>query len=255
MAEDLQKASGWKRISAFLFDAIILSVVAVLIAWGLSAAVGYNGWHRTLMDRYAVFSERYQVDFSMTKAEYDALETADRERVDEAWQAVASDEAAAGAYRMILGLSVVIVSISLLFAFLIIGFFVPLYFGNGMTAGKKIFGLGVMTAEGIRVGGPALFIRTVLGMYTVETMIPVLLLLMMYWGAVGVIGPAIILLLLLGQAVSALSTRGQGVRLIHDLMAGTVVVDFASQRIFDTREDKIAYLKKEAAERAAREAY
>ena len=55
LAHDLQKASAWKRISAFLFDGIILSVVTVLFAWGLSALVGYNGYHRTLMERYEVF--------------------------------------------------------------------------------------------------------------------------------------------------------------------------------------------------------
>ncbi len=255
MTEDLQRASGWKRISAFLFDAIVLSVVAVLIAWGLSAAVGYNRWHGKLMERYSAFSEEYGVDFGMTRAEYDALQDAERERVDAAWRAVAEDETASGAYRMILSLSVMMLSLSLFFAFLITGFFIPLRLGNGMTLGKKIFGLGVMTADGIRLRGPGLFIRTVLGKYTVETMIPALLILMMYWGVVGVVGPGIILLILAGEVCAALLTRAQGCRLIHDLMAGTVVVDFASQRIFDSREDKIAFLKKEAAERAAKEAY
>ncbi len=255
MAEDLQKASGWKRISAFLFDAIVLAVVAVLIAWGLSAAVGYNGWHRTLMDRYGAFSEEYGVDFGMTRAEYDALDSAERDRVDEAWRAVASDEAASGAYRMILSLSVVILSMSLFCAFLITGFAVPLRLGNGMTLGKKIFGLGVMTVDGIRLGGTGLFIRTVLGKYTVETMIPALMLLMMYWGVVGVVGPSIIFVILAGEICAALVTRSGGVRLIHDLMAGTVVVDYASQRIFDSREDKIAFLKREAAERAEKQQY
>ena len=36
MILDLQKASMWKRISAFLFDGILLSIVAVLFALVLS---------------------------------------------------------------------------------------------------------------------------------------------------------------------------------------------------------------------------
>lgn len=255
MAHDLQKASAWKRISAFLFDAIILSIVTVLFAWGLSALVGYNGYHQTLMARYDVFSAEYGVDFSITQAQYDALEEKDRQRVDAAWEAVARDGAAAGAYRMILSLSVVIVSLSILAGYMVTEFFVPLKLKNGMTLGKKIFGLGVMGTDGVRLRGPGLFIRTVLGKYTVETMIPVLILVMIYWGVVGVVGPAIVLLILAGQAAAALCTRREGFRLIHDLMAGTVVVDFASQRIFESREEKNEFLMREAAERAQRQEY
>ena len=255
LAHDLQKASAWKRISAFLFDVIILSVVTVLFAWGLSALVGYNGYHRTLMARYDAFSSEYGVDFSITRAEYDALEDKDRQRVDEAWQAVAEDDTAAGAYRMILSLSVVIVSLSILSGYMVTEFFVPLKLKNGMTLGKKIFGLGVMGTDGVRLRGPALFIRTVLGKYTVETMIPVLILVMIYWGVIGVVGPVMILLILVGEAAAAVSTRRDGFRLIHDLMAGTVVVDFASQRIFESPEEKNAFLMREAAERARTQEY
>ena len=255
MAHDLQKASAWKRISAFLFDVIILSIITVLFAWGLSALVGYNAYHRTLMVRYDVFASEYGVDFSITQAEYDALEEGERQRVDEAWKAVAEDEEAARAYLMILSLSVVIVSISILAGYTVTEFFVPLKLKNGMTLGKKIFGLGVMTADSVRLRGPALFIRTILGKYTVETMIPVLILVMIYWGVIGIVGPAIILLILIAQITAALATRREGFRLIHDLMAGTVVVDFASQRIFETPGDKTAFLKREAAERARKETY
>ena len=255
MAHDLQKACAWKRISAFLFDVIILSVVTVLFAWGLSALVGFNGYHRTLMERYEVFSSEYGVDFSITQAEYEALKEGDRQRVDAAWEAVAEDETASGAYRMILSLSVLIVSLSILAGYMVTEFFVPLKLKNGMTLGKKIFGLGVMTADSIRLRGPALFIRTVLGKYTVETMIPVLILVMIYWGVIGIVGPAVILLILAGQAAAALSTRREGFRLIHDLMAGTVVVDFASQRIFENPEEKNAFLMREAAERARTQEY
>ena len=255
MAHDLQKASAWKRISAFLFDAIILSVVTVLFAWGLSALVGYNGYHQTLMARYDAFSSEYGVDFSITQAEYDALEAGERQRVDAAWNAVAEDETAAGAYRMILSLSVVIVSLSILAGYMVTEFFVPLKLKNGMTLGKKIFGLGVMGTDGVRLRGPALFVRTVLGKYTVETMIPVLILVMIYWGVIGVVGPVMILLILVGEAAAAVSTRRDGFRLIHDLMAGTVVVDFASQRIFESPEEKNAFLMREAAERARTQEY
>lgn len=37
MTFDLQRANVWKRISAFLFDVILLAIACVLCAWGLSA--------------------------------------------------------------------------------------------------------------------------------------------------------------------------------------------------------------------------
>ena len=51
MIYDLQRASLWKRISAFLFDAILLGIAAVLFAWCLSAALGYDGYSDTLITK------------------------------------------------------------------------------------------------------------------------------------------------------------------------------------------------------------
>ena len=43
--------------------------------------------------------------------------------------------------------------------------------------------------------------------------------------------------------------------LIHDLLAKTVVIDFASQMIFADEEEMIAYKKRVHAEKAARQTY
>ena len=43
MIYDLQKASMWKRISAAMFDGILLGIAAVLFAWLLSLALGFDG--------------------------------------------------------------------------------------------------------------------------------------------------------------------------------------------------------------------
>ena len=56
MDDELQKASMWKRISAFLFDFIMLGIVAVLIGWGLSALTGYDNYSRTVTESYARYS-------------------------------------------------------------------------------------------------------------------------------------------------------------------------------------------------------
>ena len=84
-------------------------------------------------------------------------------------------------------------------------------------------------------------------------MIPVCILLMIFWGVMGVSGTMILLALLAGQVICLIVTRNNAA--LHDLLAGTVVVDMASQTIFRSTEDLIAYQKRIAAERAARQPY
>ena len=73
MMYDLQKASMWKRISAFLFDAILLGIAAVLFAWCLSTALGYDRYNEALDAAYARYGEMYGVNLNLSLTEYDAL--------------------------------------------------------------------------------------------------------------------------------------------------------------------------------------
>ena len=253
MVYDLQKASMWKRISAFLFDGILLSVITVLIAWGLSALLGYDGYNRTVNESYERYGQEYQVDLRMTLTEYEALTPEEAQRVDEAFAAMNADVKALRAHQMMLQLSVLILSLGFFFAYLIWEFLIPLKLGDGQTVGKKIFGLGLMKADGTRVHGPTLFIRAILGKYTIETMIPVLILLMIYWGTIGIVGPIVMGLILITEIIVMIATPTNS--LIHDLLAGTVAIDEASQKIFETPEELAAFKAEIAAEIAQREKY
>ena len=84
-------------------------------------------------------------------------------------------------------------------------------------------------------------------------MLPVYILILLFWGSIGILGTAVLLALGAAQLVCVLVTRTNS--LIHDLMAGTAVVDISSQMIFRTTEDLIEYRKKVAAEQAARQTY
>ena len=250
---DLQKASMWKRISAFLFDCIMLGIVVVLIAWGLSALTGYDGYSQTVTDSYTRYSEEYGVDLRLTQKEYEALPEEEALKVDAGFAALNADGTALRANRMMLQLSVLIISLGFFLAYLLMEFLIPLKIGTGQTLGKKIFGIGLMKTEGVKVSAVTLFIRAILGKYTIETMIPALIALMIYWGTIGVVGPAVLFLILLVEIILIVSTRTNA--LIHDLLAGTVVIDAASQRIFDTPEALAAYKAKIHAELASRQEY
>lgn len=253
MNTDLQKAGLWKRAAAWLLDAILVSILAVGIGFLLSSLLGYDSYNNTLEEAYARYEAAYGITFDISQEAYLGLSQGEREAYDAAYGALIADEDAMHAYQMVMNLTLVVLSLGMLLTLLLLEFAVPLLLGNGQTVGKKIFGLGLMHIDGIRVSRTQLFARALLGKYTIETMIPLYVLLMLFWGTMGILGGAILLILAVVQVVLVAVTRRNSA--IHDLLANTVVVDLSGQWIFDSREDLLEAQKKRAAERAEKEAY
>ena len=253
MSYDLQKASLLKRAAALLLDLILIVVLATGIGMVLSAVLDYDSYNEALTQCQTVYEAKYQVSFDLSQADYLAMTEAQQQYLNDAYAEFAKDPVAIYNYNMVINLSLVILSLAVLIAYLALEFVVPLLFGNGQTLGKKIFGLCLIRQDGVQVNNLQLFARMILGKYTIEIMIPVCILLMIFWGVMGVSGTMILLALLAGQAICLIVTRNNAA--LHDLLAGTVVVDMASQTIFRSTEDLIAYQKRIAAERAARQPY
>ena len=190
------------------------------------------------------------MSFQVTEEEYLSWTEEARKHYDKAYAALTADQQAMYDYNMVVNLTMVIASISILLAVAALEFAVPLALKNGQTLGKKIFGLCVVRTDCVRVNPLQLFTRTVLGKFTVETMIPVYLLLMLFWGLTDLSGTLVLLALLLGQCICLIVTRQNAA--IHDLLAGTAVADFSSQMIFDSQDALIEFQKAVHAERAAR---
>ena len=250
---DLQKASMWKRISAFLFDGILLTIAAVLCAWLLSAAVQYDKPAAALNECYAKYEAEFGVDFDITVDAYQSLSETDAANLNAAYDALAADAEAVYAYNMMMQLTLLITTFGILLGYLLLEFVIPLLMKNGQTLGKKIFGLAVMRTDGVRVSGVTMFVRTVLGKYVIGTMIPVYIAIMIYFNSIGVIGPVILFMILLLQIILMAVTKTNSA--IHDCLASTVTVDFASQMIFNTYEDMIAYKQKLHTEKVANSSY
>lgn len=253
MVYDLQKASLWKRIAAWMFDAILTGILAVGFGLLLSMLLGYDGYNQTLDDAYARYETEFGIVFDISQDDYQEMTDAERQNYDTAYEALIADEDAMYAYNMVINLTLVITSVGILLAVVLWELIIPLWLGNGQTLGKKIFSLCLVRNDGVKLNNMQLFARTVLGKFTVETMIPVYLLLMLFWGTVGLPGTLGLFALVIAEALCLIISRDNCA--IHDLIAGTVVVDISSQMIFRTTEDLIAYKKKVAAEQAARQPY
>ena len=111
--------------------------------------------------------------------------------------------------------------------------------------GKKIFGLAVIRTNCVKASTPVLFIRTVVGLYAIETMMPLFLLIMIWFNMMGIVGLITIGLLGILQLWVMISTPTNSS--IHDLLTDTAVVEFMSQQIFDTQEDLMHFMQEEHA--------
>lgn len=250
---DLQKASWWKRFSAFLFDAIILATLAVGLAALLSLVFGYDSQLATYAELKNEYSEKYGIELDISQEKFDKLSADERAKYDEANEEWVNDLRVAYTYTMLVNLSLVIVSMALLIAFLALELTVPLFLRNGQTLGKKIFGVAVMQTTGVRVKGVSMFVRTVLGKFAVETMIPVYVTITVLFGNANLVGLAAAAAVLLTNLIMPLATKTRVA--LHDGLASTVTVDFASQMIFDSEEALIEYKKRLAAQRAENSEY
>ncbi len=245
MSFTLQKASFWKRISAFLFDFIITVMLALGFSTGITAVCNYDQKTAELNAYYTQYEETYGIDFNISQEDFDKLTDAERQVYNDAQKALNNDKGFQETYQDIFYLTLLMHGGGTFLAFLVWYFILPLLFGYGRTLGKKIFGLAVIRTNLVKVSNPVLFVRTIVGMFAIETMMPLALLTMINFNMMGIVGLITIALLGILQVAMLIVTKTNSS--IHDLLADTVVVDYVSQQIFETQEDLIKARQEEHA--------
>lgn len=247
MIYDLQKASILKRISAWLLDFICICIVAVGVAALVTVIADFDSTYDSYNELIAEYSEKYGIDLSKNLPE-DATEE-EKTLYQKVYNDFAKDENANVLYLRIVSVIFMSVTLGLFFAHLILEFILPLIFKNGQTVGKKVFAIGVMQVTGVKISPFILFVRGILGKYTIETMVPLLLIFMLFTGIGGLIMLIVLAALVIFQIVLVIASKTNS--LIHDALSSTVVVDMATQMIFDSKSDMITY--KEDASKAEAE--
>jgi uncharacterized RDD family membrane protein YckC len=242
MEYDFQRASFMKRLPAWLLDIILLITVTTgfLLAW--SYVFDTTPHIEELSGIIEQYEEQYGGQLSISVEDYEKMtdeEKLEAEKISQQIdQALNENPQALKLLERIASSLFAMVSLSILCAYIILEFLIPLWLKNGQTLGKKCFGVALMRKDGVKVTPFMMFVRTILGKSTIETMIPVMLFIMVLLGAGGLM----LLLgvgLLLAQVIVPVATRNKTA--IHDMMACTVAVDLASQMIFDSVEDMEAY--------------
>ena len=255
MVTDLQKATMWKRMAAWLLDMILLVVVSVGALSLFSVLLDYDATAAELAAVYDDYEARYGIDDirNVTMAEYEAMEEAERANFDAAINAMNEDDNAVGLNYKLSSNTILITTFGLLVGVMIMEFVIPLILKNGQTVGKKCFGIGLIREDGVEISVKQLFIRSLLGKYTICSMLPAYLIILLYFGSLGLAGLIVLFGLLITHLCLMAFSRNHGG--IPDQMAATVQVDLASQKVFKTTEDLLEYTKRIHAERAQRQDY
>lgn len=253
MRFEIQRADFWKRISAFLFDFIMLGIVVVGVATLLSVVFNYDYYADIANEVEAEYAERYGIDPNISSEDFNALTEEQKAPYIACDEARQKDERLIIAYNIMMNLVLLIVSVSILVGFLIMEFAVPLFFKNGQTLGKKAFGLGVVHTNGVRLKGQAHFIRSVIGKCVIEVMVPVYIFLMILFGNLGIVGTAVLVLLFILEIFVIATTKTRSA--IHDLISDCVVVDFSSQMVFENADELMEYKTRIHAEEVNKKEY
>ena len=241
---DLQKAVITKRAAAWLLDAILMCVIALGCAVALTVVLRFDSHNAALNRGLEAYEQQYGPAVNATEEEYEAMSQAQKESYGEI----------AYLSQLVFNLTLIMITVSALIGVMVTQFVVPLLLKNGQTVGKKAFGIGVMRVDGVKINNLQLFVRALLGKYTVGTMVPVYLMLkifVFYTGTIVDLGVLAGIFLLQLICVCVTQTNSP----VHDLMAGTVVVDLGSQRIFENTEELVEYTKRIHAERAQEQDY
>ena len=245
MSVTLQKANFWKRISAFLFDFIVTIMLTFAFATAITVLCDYDKTAATVSSYYTQYEEIYGIDFDISEENFNNLSVDQQAVFNDAYKALYADEGFQDAHQKMFSLTMLIAGGGLLLATLLWYFVIPLLFGYGRTMGKKIFGLAVIHTNFLKMGAPILFIRSIIGLFAIETMLPLSMLIMIEFSMMGIVGLITIGLLGLLQVGVMIYTNTNSS--IHDLLTDTVVVEFASQRIFDTHDELLQFKQEEHA--------
>lgn len=251
MGIDMQLAGIWKRMAAWLLDIILIAVLAVGFAYIFSMLFQYDAASDALSAHY----DRYAAEYGQELLEKDPATMSEEELAvfEQMNRVMNSDEQLLRAYDKVINLTLLMISLSILSAVLILEFLVPLLLKNGQTIGKKCFSIGIVRNDSVRMNHLQLFTRAILGKYTIDLMLPVYVVLLVVFGGLGIFGTIILGCMAIGQILCIGLNRNNCA--LHDLMAGTVVVDLPSQQVFESTEELIEYKNRIHEELAKKQDY
>ena len=275
---EIRKATVFKRIAAFIFDALIFVILwSGVFILSESLSVGFKEASQLYTEKCLEHNLSHEVETSdgvkgtqvwvveeFLKSEYapteclipEDAETNNLEISDSCMQAYENfmkknneafgkDEVAVKAYSDVLLYRLSFFSIATLTSSLILNFALPLIFKNGQTVGKKILHIAVLSNNGIRIKNWQVFARAILGGFAIELM-PI----MLYLAAPGAFSYALTLAVVVAIVNLFLFMLTKNRTMIHDFIAGSIVINLDTTVVIDSLDERKQRIEEE---RLARE--
>ena len=236
---DIQRAAFSKRIFAFLADIVLGGLLLTGLFLLMSSILNIDSYSEKYKAIRTSYEEQYGVTFGLDREGYEKLTEEEKKVYTEAVNAMNADgeanKAIATAYKLSFGSF----AGGIIFTALILEFVVPLFAKDGRTPGKLLFGLGVMRKNRLRMSTPVSFVRGVIGKGLFELTLPAVILFTVFNNVTGIFGLIALGIFRLLEAAALIRSGGSSA--LHDVLADTVVIDWHSQRIFGTQEERDAY--------------
>lgn len=280
---ELRKIGFVKRVSALFLDAILLAVLTTGFMFILSLICNYSKeeelatqyfneyedfrkeYAKAVANEYGfTYEEKEDGDYVVKKNGEPSSLDAVMKKLEEgkgvsedpkvveaysAYQALTPIAKVDAQYKYVYSLLFMMAAVGILLSYVVLEFIIPIILKNGQTVGKKVFAIGLVRADCVKITTLALFTRTFLGKFAIETMFPVLLVFLFFFGGLGILALILFAAITLLNVIIFFATKNR--MPIHDLLAGTVVVDMKLQMIFQSEEELIekkALQHKEAVE-------
>ena len=266
---ELRKIGIVKRASALLLDAILLAVLTTGFMFIISLICNYSHEEELATQYYKEWQD-FREEYIEGVAEYygftytedgdsfiittadgrsasldDIMEKLDKSEgkdaeTAEAYQAYLALTPASkvnAQYSLVYSLLFMMISLGILCSYIVLEFVIPIFLKNGQTVGKKVFAIALVRSDCVKISKIALFARTLLGKFAIETMFPVLLIFLFLFGGMGWLAIILLATLTILNIVLFFATKNKTP--IHDMLAGTVAVDMKLQMIFESEEELI----------------
>lgn len=263
---ELNKIGFVKRASALLLDAILLVVLATGFMWIISLICRfehqqklggeyYSEWEDFRKENIADIAEYYGFLYEENEdGEYTIVasdgESASIDDVILALEASGGNDAETAElykthitlvrkvnmqYKYVFTMLFMMVSLGTLLSYLVLEFILPIILKNGQTVGKKVFGIGLVQPNCVKISNVSLFARTFVGKFAIETMFPILLVFLFLFGGLGWLAIALFAAITILNVVLFFATKNKTP--IHDILAGTVAIELSVQLIFKTEQE------------------
>lgn len=250
---DIQKAAFSKRLFAFLADAVLISIIASALFILFSAVLKTDSYSKKYDEIVKKYESEFGVVFGLSAEEYEKLSDAEKTNYKNAVDTVNGDEEANKAVKTYYTLFLTEIAGGILIAVLLTEFVVPVILKDGRTPGKRLFGLGVMRNGCLAISTPVLFVRAVIGKGLFEIILPAVILFTALTGITGVFGIGLLIIFAVFEVFSLIKSGGSA--FLHDVLTDTVVIDWASQRIFRSAAERDEYMRRIKEESADHDPY